>query len=94
LSREENEKDIRRWKRYFPGRVIFHFSISGIEKWNRTFPGISLFHIQISFYSLGQYFSAGVGKQKCSPGTNTVFYTSKNPKIAYFCLLKTAAKFS
>jgi hypothetical protein len=30
------EKDIRRWKRDFPGKVLFHFSIPGIEKWKRT----------------------------------------------------------
>jgi hypothetical protein len=44
------EKDIRRWKRYFPGKVLFHFYIPGIEKWKRTFPGKSLFHLFVEVY--------------------------------------------
>jgi hypothetical protein len=76
------------WKSYFP---LFYLWDRKVEQ---NFPrDISFPHSNILLFP-GTIFFSGSRKQKCSPGTNTVFYTSKNPKIAYFCLLKTAAKFS
>jgi hypothetical protein len=58
------------WESSFP---LFYPSKAGM--WKRTFPGKSLFHLRISFSSMGQYFSAGVGKQKCSPETREILFS-------------------
>jgi hypothetical protein len=78
------EKDIRRWKRDFPGKVLFHFSIPQRSlrdrKVEKYFPRDFSFPPSNILFFPGQYFSAGQGKQNCSPGQfsfhdTKVFYT-------------------